>query len=397
MSEGIRVVVIANDIDSTNNIANLVSKHGKDAVVIGVALGLDRGAELVYKRKPMVVILDMCAYGSDSCIRWIETILHRFPQTAIFAVSEDGSYESMRNFMRAGATEYFLKPVSDVDLSSALKKLGRLKALPKSVESKEGKIYSVFSAKNGVGATTIAVNLAAHIYKLTQELTVIVDLDLIGGDVATFLHMKPSYTMGDISRNIRRLDMSMLQGIMARHNSGIYVLAAPHNVEEGVMITRDTVRKVLNLLRMKYKHIIVDTEANLTQATTTAVAMSDVIFLTFVLSLPSIKNTQGYLNYLGKEIIRSKKFHLIANRYLKNLDTTVEDAEKILRHPIFWRIPNDFNTAMLCLNKGVTLETVAPRSKLNLSLKDLAMTVTGKAKQLKTKNSPFSRLFNSSN
>lgn len=394
MSEAIRVVIIGADTGSANKIAKWASKEGNDALVEGIALDFEHGAELIHKKKPMVVILDMCAHGINPCIRWIETILHRFPHTAIFAFCDDSSYESVRNFMRAGATEYLLKPVSEVDLSSALQKFGRLRASPKPNETKEGKIYSISSSKNGVGATTIAVNFAAHIYKLTKEPTVIVDLDLIGGDVTTFLNMKPDYTIGDVSRNISRVDIGLLQGIIAKHDSGICVLAAPHNVEEGVAISGDAVRKVLNLLKTRYKHIIIDTEANLTQTTMAAIDVSDLIFLTFVLSLPSIKNTQGYMNYLDKHSRRSHKIRLVVNRYLKKFGT-IEKAEKILQRPIFWCIPNDFNTAMSSLNEGAILEDHAPHSRLNLSLKDLAMTVTGKAKQLKTTTSPFKRLFKS--
>ena len=395
MSEAIRVVIIGDNADSTGKIAKWVSKQGNDALVEGIALDFEDGTKLIHKSKPMVVILDMCAHGINPCVRWIETILHIFPHIAIFAFCDDSSYESVRNFMRAGATEYLLKPVSEVDLSSALKKFGALRALPESKETKEGKVYSISSSKNGVGNTTIAVNLAGHIYKLTKEPTVIVDLDLIGGDVTTFLNMKPDGTIGDVSRNITRLNMGHLQGIIAKHDSGIYVLAAPHNMEEGVVISGDTVRKVLTLLKTRYKHIIIDTEANLTQTTMAAIDMSDLIFVTFVLSLPSIKNTRRYMNYLDKHTLRSQQIRLVVNRYFKKCDTTVAEAEKILQRPVFWCIPNDFKTAMSCIHKGAILEDHAPQSRLNLSLKDLAMTVMGKAEQLKTKTSPFKRLFKS--
>jgi pilus assembly protein CpaE len=396
MSQTIRVVVIGSDTDSTNNIVERVKKEGNNATVEGVAVGFERGAELIHKRKPMVVILDMCTAGIIPCLRWIETLLHKSPQTAIYVVCEDNSYETVRNFMRVGAAEYLLKPVSDIDLSSAFQKFRRSRVLPKTSDAEGGKIYSVFSSKNGVGVTTIAVNLAANIHKITKEPTIIVDLDLVGGDVTTFLNMKPPYTITDITRNIGRANTSLIHGIITKHESGIYVLAEPHHVEEGVLISGEAVRRVLSLLRTRYKHIVIDTESNLTQTTMAALDMSDLILLTFVQSLPGIKNTERYLNYLAKDGIRSNKIRLIVNRYLKKFEVTIEQAEKLLQQPVFWQIPNDFNTAMSCLNKGIVLEAYAPGSKLNLSIKDLAMTIAGKVKPPKTKTSPFNRLFRTS-
>ncbi len=381
MSHPIRVVIVGSDTDSIADIARRIGRQENGATVDGIAVGFERGAELVHAKRPMVVFLDMCAHGIEPCIRWVEATLNKFPRTSVFAVCEDKSYETIRSFMRAGAAEYLLKPVSEIDLVSAFQKYRRLSMAPKRKEAEGagGKIYSVFSAKSGVGVTTIAVNLAASIYKVTKEPTIIVDLDLVGGDVATFLDMRPDYTISDFARNIKRADMNLLQGIITRHKSGVYVLAEPHHVEEGVSISGDAVKKALTLLKTKYRHIVIDTEANLTQTAMAAVDTSDLILLTFVLNLPSIKNTQRYLSYLSKDTLRSNKIKLVVNRYLKKFEISVEKAEKILQRPILRCIPNDFNTAMESVNKGVLLGSHAPHSKLNLAIEALALSLTGKS------------------
>jgi pilus assembly protein CpaE len=376
MSQAIRIVVVGSDATSIEDISRCLNRQSGNAVLDGVAIGFERGAELIHKRQPPVVVLDMCTKGVDHCIRWIESVLSRSPRVSFFAVCEDKSYETIRNFMRAGAVEYLLKPVSEADFASALHKIGRLRALPKPAEAEGGKVYSVFSSKNGIGATTISVNLAASICKITKEPAIIVDLDLIGGDVATFLNLKPAFTISDITRNINRADMSLLRGIIMKHESGVHVLAGPHDVEEGVSISGDAVRKVLGLLKTMYRHIVMDTEANLTQTTMTALHMSDLVLLPFILSLPSITNTHKYLNYLHAHGVKNNKIKLVVNRYFKKSEIKIEEAEKILKQHISWWIPNDFSTAMSCLNKGTPLAAYSPHSKLNLSIRDLAIAVS---------------------
>jgi len=396
MPDEIRLIIISSDADLIGDITRYAGKKGNNAVVEGVARDFESGTDLIGEKKPMVVILDMCSEGISLCLSWIEEIVKSHPEISIFAVGEDRSFETVRKFTSAGATEYLLKPVAEVDLSPALQKFSRFRGSPGTGQSKEGKIYTVCSSKNGVGVTTLAVNLAAGIYETTKEPTIIVDMDLIGGDVPTFLKMKSPYTISDVARYLSRADKSYLSGIVAAHESGISVLAGPHDLEEGISITGETAGEILSLLRTIYRHIVVDTEANLTQATMAAINMSDLILLTLILSHPSIKNTRRYLKYLDKDSKRSEKIRIVVNRYFEKTGITITNAEDLLNRPVFWHIPNDFKTAMACLDEGVLLGTYAPRSKLSTSIKDLAMTVTGNKADIsgnKAKSSPFNRLF----
>ncbi len=174
----------------------------------------------------------------DVCIDRIQMMLSRFPQLSVFAVCDDRSADTILKVMRAGAVEYLLRPVSDVDLTAALQKIGRLWIAKPVEEVEQGHIYAFYSPKGGVGVTTLAVNTATSIHNLTKKPTIVVDLDLIAGDVTTFLNMSPSYSISDVTMNTSRLDASFLQGVIARHESGIHVLAEPKKVEEGVALAK---------------------------------------------------------------------------------------------------------------------------------------------------------------
>jgi pilus assembly protein CpaE len=276
--------------------------------------------------------------------------------------------------MRAGATEYLLRPVTEADLTYALQKVGRLRLTRPAPEDEAGRIFTVFSPKGGVGVTTVAINLATDIFEATKKPTILVDLDLNSGDATTFLNMKPSYTISDVTVNISRLDKSFLQGVVAKHESGIYVLAEPQKVEEGVSIAGAEIKKVLSLLKSMFKYIIIDAET-ISERTTIALEMSDMILLVFFMSLPGIKNMQRYLRYFDKMGLGRDRVKLVANRYVKKSDIKIEDAEKALNYPIFWAVPNDWDTTMTCLNKGITISMGSPKSQLNVSLNELARAI----------------------
>ena len=373
MSQSISVVIIDSDVDSINSMVKCIKNLDSKVIVEGTATTFENGFELVHKKRPMVVIMEVTEDINLSLER-ISQILSRFSQVSVFATSLDKSSDTILKVMRAGATEYLPRPVTEADLTYALQKVGRLWLTRPAPEDEAGRIFTVFSPKGGVGVTTIAINLATDIFEATKKPTILVDLDLNSGDATTFLNMKPSYTISDVTVNISRLDKSFLQGVVAKHESGIYVLAEPQKVEEGVSISGVDIKKVLSLLKSMFKYIIIDAET-ISERTTTALEMSDNILLIFSMSLPGIKNMQRYLRYFDKMGLGRDRVKLVANRYVKKSDIKIEDAEKALNYPIFWAVPNDWDTTMTCLNKGITISMGSPRSQLNVSLNELARAI----------------------
>jgi len=373
MSQSISVVIIDSDVDSINSMVKCIKNLDSKVIVEGTATTFENGFELVHKKRPMVVIMEVTEDINLSLER-ISQILSRFSQVSVFATSLDKSSDTILKVMRAGATEYLPRPVTEADLTYALQKVGRLWLTRPAPEDEAGRIFTVFSPKGGVGVTTIAINLATDIFEATKKPTILVDLDLNSGDATTFLNMKPSYTISDVTVNISRLDKSFLQGVVAKHESGIYVLAEPQKVEEGVSISGVDIKKVLSLLKSMFKYIIIDAET-ISERTTTALEMSDNILLIFSMSLPGIKNMQRYLRYFDKMGLGRDRVKLVANRYVKKSDIKIEDAEKALNYPIFWAVPNDWDTTMTCLNKGITISMGYPRSQLNSSLNELASAI----------------------
>ena len=373
MAQSISVVIIDSDIDSINTMVKYMKSMDSKVIVEGTATTFENGFELVHKKRPMVVIMEVTEDVNLSLER-ISQILSRFSQVSIFATSLDKSSDTILKVMRAGATEYLPRPVTEADLTYALQKVGRLRLTRPAPEDEAGRIFTVFSPKGGVGVTTVAINLATDIFEATKKPTILVDLDLNSGDATTFLNMKPSYTISDVTVNISRLDKSFLQGVVAKHESGIYVLAEPQKVEEGVSIAGAEIKKVLSLLKSMFKYIIIDAET-ISERTTIALEMSDMILLVFFMSLPGIKNMQRYLRYFDKMGLGRDRVKLVANRYVKKSDIKIEDAEKALNYPIFWAVPNDWDTTMTCLNKGITINMGAPRSQLNSSLNELARAI----------------------
>ena len=85
------------------------------------------------------------------------------------------------------------------------------------------------------------------------------DLAMGDADIAIELPGTDNISMGDLARNIERLDMSFLRRAMAKHDaSGLSILRHPLEIADVGLIHEGHVERVLNLLKISYSHLILD-------------------------------------------------------------------------------------------------------------------------------------------
>lgn len=380
MSLHISVVII--DSDSTNRKAmeSVFNRHLDVIKLSGSASNVFEGIPLIRRTNPMVVLLEIKDINDG--LRDIKGMLSEFPRISIFATSADKSSESILQVMRAGATEYLLRPVTETDLFESLQRIGRRWVGKPPEPEKKGTLITLYNPIAGMGVTTMAVNLAASLVSSDTNVA-LVDLNFFSGDVATFLNMSPSYTLSTVTSNIAKLDASFLQGVMAMHSSGIYVLVEPLEVDEGTSITPEEIYRVLTLLKGMFSFVIVDTVGHLDRLNLAALEVSDQIFYTFVPSLPSIKNAKRYLAAMDKRGAHKDRVKLIINRYLPKGEIRIEDIEKALKYTIAAAVPNDYESAVNSINKGEPIVRLFSRSSISKEIKRLAERIKEQVGQVK--------------
>ena len=172
--------------------------------------------------KADVVLVDIPADNAILALRTIELIHQELPALALFGIGAIAQSQVIVGAMRAGAREFIERPTTTTDLLEAFV---RLTAAQRKVsqEGTSGKVFTVVNAKGGSGATTIAVNLALALQS-THGNTALVDLAPLG-HAALHLNLKPLFNVTDAIRNLHRLDSSLLESFMTRHNQGLQLLA----------------------------------------------------------------------------------------------------------------------------------------------------------------------------
>jgi pilus assembly protein CpaE len=371
----ISCLIIETDQEAIRQI-DILSKRIGAIEVRWKTQSVQTGIDIIRKHLPEMVIVGLGA-NPESSIESISMMAKDFPFLYLVALSDRTDSDLILRTIRAGAHDYLCKPVKEIDLRAAAEKASKLKTTRKESVGRGGKILSVFSNKGGNGTTTIAVNLADALVRLTGKKVAVVDLVLSHGDVTMFFNVNPSYSILDLAKNAEKADYDFLHTLLIRHASGVYILADPPMIEDAEQISPAQVRDVLSTLRSMFDYIIIDTPHQFDERTLTALEMSDIVLLVSLLNLPSLKNTQKCLELFGRIGLRDERVRLLLSRYLPNDEIPKESIEGIMNTPVFFSVPNDYPTVISSINRGKLLTEVAPDKEVTKSFDRMAELLEG--------------------
>lgn len=329
---------------------------------------------------PEVVIFEV---GPDpnKALESIQTMQRSPSCPEIFITS--ASPKMMKKVLKMGIREFFSPPIrkEEVEIAFARYKENLKHGKPK--KNKYGKILSVLGSKGGMGSTTVAVNLAVALAHTDDSVRIgLVDLNLEFGDIPLFLDIEPAHTIADVSQNVLRLDAELLSSAMIKHVSGIYILGPPSSPEEAEIITPDGIKRIFDLMRGMFDYIVVDANRSFDQIAMIALGLSENVFVITQLDLASLKNAKRFVDICLSMGFDKSRFRLVINRYDKNADISLDEAEAVLKQKVTWLIPSDYATVVSSINQGKSFICTANNSKLTKSFNEMALRVQGKKQKM---------------
>ena len=318
---------------------------------------------------PDVILVDISADGITSTLRAIELLHQEIPDAAVFAIGPMTQPQLIVSAMRAGVREYIERPTTTNDLLEAFVRLTATRRKPGS-NSSRGKVFTIVNAKGGSGATTVAVNLALALQSIHHS-TALVDLAPLG-HCALHLNLKPTFTVSDAITNLHRLDSSLLDSFMARHDNGLQVLAGaatPTAIEPSASDFARLFDTVVGL----FHYIVVDASSRLDSATRLASNLSEKVLLIAHADVATLWSAGRVAQYLGESGSRDR-FALVLNRYRKVSGFNEAEAEVAIGAPVLWRIPNQYFAVSSAIDRGVPV--------IQQGSTDIARSITGLAEYL---------------
>lgn len=234
-----------------------------------------------------------------------------------------------------------------------------------------GRVITVFSAKGGVGKTTLATNLAAYLAS-TGARTLLVDLDVMFGDVAISLQLNPTATLADAVTMAGHLDPAALESLTMRHEaSGLDVMAAPSDPAQSEGIPGALVTELLRVARAHWTYVVVDTPPNISEHVLSAFDVTDLAVLIATLDIPAVKNLRIAINTLDTLGGDQHDRVVVLNRATDKVGLSQAEVETALKTPVTHALPSSSDVAA-ATNKGVPLVLESPRHPVSVAVHAIA-------------------------
>ncbi|MBV09133.1 AAA family ATPase [Rubinisphaera sp.] len=304
----------------------------------------------------------------------IAKIRQQLPNCSILVASTSQDGPLILQAMRNGAQEFLSIPLELEDFMSALDRVRHANASGDGEgEVRDSQVLTVAGVNGGVGSTSVAVNLASVLAQDKHNTVALIDLDLALGDADVWLDIIPDYTIQDVAENITRIDYSLLKRSLTKHESGLFLLPRPVNLDGEFHLGADDFRRVIGLLKATFTHLVIDVSKSYSPLEMAAISSSDSTLLITQLDLPCLRNVVRLIHYFEQFETLSEKLKVVLNRSgLNDMQISLKKALEIIGRDIYWKIPNDYGTMVESRNNGVPLILQAPKTKLTKSYIDLA-------------------------
>jgi pilus assembly protein CpaE len=304
----------------------------------------------------------------------LEGWLRHRPQLNVLLLSEDSSKALLMRAMRAGVREVLSLPLETADLAQTLQRWSERAAAqtgPSSTagtaappaasqpQARPGRLVAFMGCKGGNGTSFVAANMAHIMAHEFGKKCAFVDLDLQCGDASFYLGSGANkHSLGDLTRQIDRLDVQLLASCLHAVTPRLNLLAAPHSLENAMAINPQDIEKVLTLVRSQHEHVVVDLPRNLNALTLKVLDMADVVYIVMQSQTPDVRDAQRLVNMMRALGLNETKLRLLVNRYKPRGWVSLPELEKAVGLKVQQSIPSGPEWVDESLHVGQPLSVV---------------------------------------
>lgn len=262
------------------------------------------------------------------------------PKVKVIVTSTVDEYSFFRWLTDIGVHYYLLKPINGDALEAALQETSAFAKTEKAEE--KSKLVCVMGTRGGVGASTVALNLAAAMALQRKTATALLDLEPQWGTLSLMLDLEPGRGLREALGKPDRIDALFMERVMLKYTEHLSVLSSEEPLDETVTFHPEAAGALLQETRKKYPFIYADLHREITPFTQMFLKESDSVIIVTELNLISLRDAMRLHDYL-RDKLEVNKVLFVANRQglLPKQEMPVTDFEKSLGAKFTAVIPYD--------------------------------------------------------
>jgi len=294
----------------------------------------------------------------------------------VIATANEINPAAMRILVQLKVADLLVKPVTTAELVRACE---RALEGPGREESAGSQIHVFMPTAGGVGNTVLALETAYQLHRASAgrgATTCVVDLNLQHGACAEYLDLEPRFQIHELQNRPDRLDRQLLDVMLAKHKSGLCVLAAPIQPAEMGSFNAELVVRMLDLVSAYFDHVVIDLPRTWFAWTDTVLLGADKLYLVTNMTVPGLRHTQRLIAAIHEAVGKEVRPQVIVNRFEQKRGSggiTPGDVETILGEHYAGPVMNNYKLVREAVDRGVPLQEVDPKADVVTSLQRIIL------------------------
>jgi len=330
------------------------------------------------RREDILVGLDQLAEVCDAGTRVV--IIGRMNDVALY-----------RELVRRGVSDYLILPVD------ALQVVRSVCGLFSAPDAKPvGRIIAVVGAKGGVGASTIAHNVAFAVGNDLALDAVVTDLDLAFGTAGLDFNQDPPQGIAEAVFSPDRVDDAFVDRLLTKCTDHLSLLAAPATLERVYDFGADAFESIFDSLRATVPCVVLDVPHQWSGWTKQTLVGADDILIVAAPDLANLRNAKNLYDFLkgARPNDRRPLYCLNQVGVPKRPEIKAADFAKALDdHPVAV-IPFEPLVFGAAANNGQMIAETSSNHRTAEMFRQLAQQLTGRAELKKHRSGPLPPLIN---
>jgi pilus assembly protein CpaE len=333
---------------------------------------------------PNVVIIESES-RHDELLTGLDELAHCCdPGTRVIVIARANDVTLYRELLRRGVSDYLMAPVGILDVVRTVSTLfGAPDAKP------VGRTIAVIGAKGGVGASTVAHNIAWSIARDMRLDAVVADMDLPFGTAGLDYNQDPPQGIADAVLSPERIDTAFVDRLLSKCTDHLSLLAAPATLERVYDFGTDAFDAIFDVLRGSVPFIVLDVPHLWSGWAKRTLMGADNILIVAGPDLANLRNAKNMIDLLRAGRPNDHRPHYCLNQVgvPKRPEIKPEEFAKTLEAAPAGVIPFEPKMFGTAANNGQMIAEISSGHQVAQTFRQLAQVVTGRGEVKRSRSS----------
>jgi len=332
---------------------------------------------------PNVIILESEGRG-DEILSALDQLANSCDAgTRVVVIGSMNDVTLYRELVKRGVSDYMISPV---DVLQVVRAICGLYSAPDA--KPVGRIIAVVGAKGGVGASTVAHNIAFSIARDLSLDAVVTDLDLAFGTAGLDFNQDPPQGIAEAVFSPDRVDTAFVDRLLAKCTDHLNLLAAPATLDRVYDFGAEAFESIFDSLRATVPCVVLDVPHQWTGWTKQTLVGADDVLIVAAPDLANLRNTKNMYDFLktARPNDRLPRYCLNQVGVPKRPEIKAADFAKALEREPMAIIPFEPQLFGAAANNGQMIAEISASHKTAEMFRALACDLTGRAEPSKQKS-----------